>query len=118
MAFSIRRLYYYLVCFTTLIMTIVGTVQVVQQGLDLAMPGLYGATDWEMRQRFAGPRVPDGPAQPTDQEIREMVQLEQSRERGRALRGLLGSLALILIAAPVYVYHWRRVRRMERRPAE
>jgi hypothetical protein len=114
MAFSIRRLYYYLVCFTTLIMTIVGTVQIVDRALDVAMPGLYGSSEFELRQRFEMPHRADmAPPPPNEAQIRQMVIAEQERERNRALRSMLGSIALVLIAFPVYLYHWRRVRRSE-----
>lgn len=38
MAWDIRRTYYYLVCFATLLMVIIGAVTVVQNTLDLVLP--------------------------------------------------------------------------------
>lgn len=117
MAWDARTTYYYLVCFVTLLMVIFGTVRVVQHGLDLLLPEEpYRPSPVELRERT--PRPP-GQADTTftREELEEMAEEEAARQRRqqqrRTLRGLLGSLVLVLIAAPVYWYHWRRVRRDE-----
>lgn len=117
MAWDVRQTYYYLVCFATLLMVIIGTVQLVQNVLDLALPEEpYRPTALEMEERFLRPRA-DTTAAPayTREELAQMAEDEAERQlrsnRRNALRNLLGNLALVLIAAPVYVYHWRKVRR-------
>lgn len=120
MAWDIRKTYYYLVCFATLLMVIIGTVQTVQNVLDLALPGEpYRPTIVDLYGRYRlPPDAPEGQAPEfTREELERMADEEAERmrqeQRRNALRNLLGSLALVLIAAPVYVYHWRRVRREE-----
>lgn len=116
MAWDVRRTYYYLVCFATLLMLIIGTVQLVQNILDLALPEEpYRPTQVEMRERL---RTAPGEAPALSQEeFRRMTEEEVTRQerqqRRRALRNLLGNLALLGVAAPVYLYHWRQVRRTE-----
>ena len=120
MAWDIRKTYYYLVCFATLIMVIVGSVQIVQNILDLAIPEEpYRPTAIDMYQRFqrpAGEGVDDAPY--TRAELEQMAEEEaetmRRQSRRRALRSLLGSIALVMIAAPVYMYHWKKVRADER----
>jgi hypothetical protein len=110
MAWDVRRTYLYLVCFATLLMVIIGGVQVVQRTLDLLMPPEpYRPNLVEMHR---GPAGIDTLYSLEELERRSDAQVEQERARMRrdALRGLLGSLALVLIAAPVYAYHWRQTR--------
>lgn len=115
MAWDIRKTYYYLVCFATLIMLIVGTVQVVQNTLDLAIPDdAYRPSPMDVYQRYPRPGAEPADAPYTREELERMAEEESERmerqARRRALRSLIGSLALVLIAAPIYAYHWRKVR--------
>jgi hypothetical protein len=120
MAFDARKTYYYLVCFATLLMIIIGAVQVVQNTLDLALPEEpYRPTTLDLAERLRPPPGATGEAteRPSRAELEQMAEEEGARmlqqQRRRAIRGLLGSLTLVLIAAPVYVYHWRQVRRLD-----
>lgn len=119
MAWDVRQTYYYLVCFATLIMMIIGVVRAVENTLDLAMPEEpYRPSVVDVYQRTVRPPLspPDTSEVPFSREELEQIADEEAdrmrrQTQRRALRNLIGSLALILVAAPVYVYHWRRVRR-------
>ncbi len=120
MAWDVRRTYYYLVCFATLIMMIIGSVQLVQNTLDLVFPEEhYRMSPMDLYQRYERPPGEGAMDEPfTREELAQMAEEEAARmerqARRRALRNLLGNVALILIAAPVYAYHWRMVRADER----
>ncbi len=118
MAWDIRSTYYYLVCFATLLMVIIGGTLVVQRSLDLLLPTeSYRPTvaEMEMRTQVRPGAEGTSPTVYTREEIEEMAREEGERlrrdEQRRTIRSLLGNLALVLIAAPVYLYHWRQVRR-------
>ncbi len=119
MAWDVRQTYYYLVCFATLLMLIIGSVQLVRNTLDLVIPEeSYRMTPVDVQNRFQRPMGESADEVPyTREELEEMAEEEAARNerqaRRRALRNLLGNIALILIAAPVYVYHWRKVRGLE-----
>lgn len=122
MGWDVRQTYYYLVCFATLIMMIVGVVQVVENGLDLAFPEEpYRPTPIDVYDRYQRPGMDSGAAVPfTREELDAMAEEEAERMRDqarrRALRNLIGSFTLVIVAAPVYAYHWRRVRSSEGTP--
>ncbi|MDX1548265.1 MAG: hypothetical protein R3247_14800 [Rhodothermales bacterium] len=116
MAWDVRQTYYYLVCFATLLMVIIGAAQSVRAGLDLALPEEpFRPTALDLRERVLRPGGAPGDSTFTRAELEAMADEEQARlerqMRRNALRRLLGSLALVVIAAPVYAYHWRQVRR-------
>ena len=97
---SLRSAYLYLVCLVTLVMALVGGVQTVRSAVDLAYPGTgYYGVD---------PAGPDGT--PVDEaERRRREQAAEEAQRRDAALGLVGSAALLLLAGPTYLYHWRRV---------
>lgn len=119
MAWDARKTYYYLVCFATLIMMIVGGVQLVRSALDLTFPEEhFRMSPMDVYERYQRPPAGAGNDAPfTREELIEMADQEASRmerqARRRALRSLIGNIALLLIAAPVYLYHWRQVRHDE-----
>ena len=99
-------------------MIIIGASQVVFRALDLALPREpYGPTVSELEMRYAPPNSTNAASQYTREELEQLAEEEAERnarqQRRDALRGLLGNLALVIIAAPVYLYHWRRVRRIQ-----
>ena len=115
-----RTTYYYLVCFATLMLSIFGGVQIVRQGLDLAFPstGYYPSPiDVYQRYQVRPPQGEEAEVPFTREELKQMAEEESERQRrdawNRTMRELLGSLALLLIALPTYLYHWRQIRQME-----
>lgn len=112
MSLDTRRLYFYLVCLITLVMVIIGGVQVVNRTLDLVLPAEPYRPPIEARVQRGGEEEQLSREQLEEEAQREMDRQMRDQHR-RALRGLFGSIALIGIAGPIYLYHWRRVRRLE-----
>ena len=96
---TLRNVYLYLVCLTTLVISIFAAVNVVRSAVELLYPdpGYYG---FEAPSREPGLNA---------QEQRRREQAARDSQRRQAVLGLVGSGTLLLIAGPVYVYHWRRV---------
>jgi hypothetical protein len=101
---SLRNLYLYLVCLITLIITIFATVNLVRSAAELLYPdpGYYGAEPIRVE--------PDGTESQLSVEDRERLEKAgRYSQRRQAVLGLIGSATTLLIAGPVYAYHWRRV---------
>ncbi len=96
---TLRNLYLYLVCLVTLVMSIVGAVNLVRSTVELIYPdpGYYAVGAKE-------PGVSEEEQQRREQAARES-------QRRQAVLGLVGSGTLLLVAGPLYAYHWRRVQR-------
>jgi hypothetical protein len=105
--FSLRNLYLYLVCLITLIIVIFSAVSLVRGAVELAYPdpNYYGYE-----------AVPDRDGELTEEEIARREQAAADSQRRNALLGIVYSGTLLLIAGPLYVYHWRRIQ--EERPPE
>ncbi|WP_238013269.1 hypothetical protein KZZ52_28070 [Dactylosporangium sp. AC04546] len=96
--FSLRNLYLYLVCLITLVISIFAAVNVVRSAAELLYPepGYYVKLPME---------EPDMGA---DQQQR-LERAARAAQQRQAVLGLISSGALLLIAGPVYAYHWRRI---------
>jgi hypothetical protein len=102
---TLRNVYLYLVCLITLVVAIFAAVSLVRSVVALAYPdpGAYGYYPYY-------PAEPGMEGQSIDEEERaRQEQLAEDTARRQALLDVVGSATTLLIAAPVYVYHWRRV---------
>lgn len=97
---SLRNIYLYLVCLITLIMVIVAAVGLIRNGVELAYPdpGYYDrpiSIDGEMKQ--------------SAEDIEAQQELWEKQDRRNTILGLVGNGAMLLIAGPLYLYHWRKI---------
>jgi hypothetical protein len=94
---SLRELYLYLVCLVTLVISLFAAVNLVRSGVELAYPdpGAYG---WH-----------EPGADLDEAERARQEQLARDSQRRYAVLGLVSAGTTLLVAAPAYVYHWRRV---------
>jgi hypothetical protein len=95
---TLRNLYLYLVCLITLIIAIFAAVNLVRTTVELLYPdpGYYGI-------------VPAKEPGVSAEDQRRLEQAGRDSQRRQAVLGLVGSGTMLLIAVPVYAYHWRRV---------
>jgi hypothetical protein len=96
---TLRNLYLYLVCLITLVISIFAAVNLVRSTVELLYPdpGYYG---------FEAPGPDSGMSD--DEREREEERARDSQRR-QAVLALVTSATTLLIAGPLYAYHWRRV---------
>jgi len=104
---SLRNIYLYLVCLITLIMVIFSVVNIVRASVELAYPdpGYYSV-----------PVEKGGTSGMTQAEIDAQNKLQRQQSQRQAGLSLVGGVAMLLVAGPLYVYHWRKIE--TERPAE
>lgn len=109
--FSLRNLYLYLVCLITLIIVIFSAVNLVRGVVELAYPdpGYYG---------YYSEPVKEGEDGITEEEIARQEEIARDSQRRNAILGLVSSGAALLIAGPLYVYHWRKIETERPAPGE
>jgi hypothetical protein len=93
--------YLYLVCLITLVVSIFAAVSLVRSavGLFYPDPGYYGY--------YPDPANPAGGL--SDKEIAHQEQLSKDSQQRQEILDIVGSATTLLIAGPLYLYHWRRV---------
>ncbi len=112
---GIKNLYFYLVSFVALILIIIGAVNLTQTAIAYITPvyddyspfersGPYqDLSEWE---EVFGPAV-------IEQEIDRYETINRENYQRSLTRDLVGGMAYIAIALPVYLYHWRRIPKLE-----
>ena len=95
---TLRNLYLYLVCLITLVISIFAAVNLVRNAVELGYPdpGYY----------LQAPGKEPSVSAEEQERLRRAAQDSQQRQ---SVLSLISSGALLLIAGPVYVYHWRRI---------
>lgn len=94
-----RSLYLYAISLITLLICIFTVISLINRGLDLIVPNA-GYVDPYAAQN--GIKV--------DPEVIKQANIDQNRRS--AIRGITSSLVTLLVTVPVYLYHWRMVRKV------
>lgn len=104
MKFSLRLLYLYLFSFVGLLITVIGAIQLV----DLSLKK-YVFKVSQYSYAIPGPIV-DGAGKVT-QTVEEQIEQQRIEAENTEKRSLSGSLAMILIGTPLYLYHWSTIKK-------
>jgi len=104
--FLLRNIYLYLVCLISLVITIFAAVNLVNGVVQLLYPD---PGYWY----FEPARVD---ATDVERAAREAAALDSAKRQ--TILGLVSAATMLLIAGPVYLYHWRRVEKENRYPAQ
>ncbi len=96
---NLRNGYLYLVCLISLVGSLFAAVSLVRStvGLFYPDPGYYGYYE-----------PPPGENR-SDEEIARQEEVAAESQRRQEVLSLVGSATTLLIAGPLYLYHWRRV---------
>lgn len=103
MKINLRLLYLYLFSFVGLLVTVIGSVQMVNLGLKTFF--LKDADRYPIYPMYADK---DDPGYMTIEE--QMAQQDQQIKQQRQ-NELASSLSMIIIGAPLYFYHWKMVQK-------
>jgi hypothetical protein len=96
-----RSLYLYAVSLITLLVCLFTVISLINRGLDLIVPD-QGYVDPYAAQN--DPKL--------DPEVIKQANIDQNRRS--AIRGITSSLVTLLVTVPVYLYHWKMVRKIAR----
>lgn len=106
---TLRNLYLYLVCLITLVISIFAAVSLVRSTVELLYPD-PGYFAFEVPAKESGM---------TEEDREREEERARDSQRRQAVLGLVGSGTTLLIAGPLYLYHWRRVQsELPTRPAQ
>jgi hypothetical protein len=112
MKFSIRLLYLYLFSFVGLIIVVIGAVRLVNLGINVYI--FNGADQYSISVPvFPEPgKISTQEAKLQEQQMRINQKIENTRQRQREFSG---AVAMIIIGLPLYAYHWKLIRKENKR---
>jgi hypothetical protein len=93
-----RSLYLYAVSLITLFVCLFTVINLINRGLDFFVPD----------QGYVDPYAVQNGSK-VDPEVVKQANIDQSRRS--AIRGITSSVVTLLVTVPVYLYHWRLVRK-------
>lgn len=103
MKFSLRLLYLYLFSFVGLIIAIIGAIQI----LDLTFKTyVFRVTEYTYYPEVYPVKGEESVVSP--EEMRRRNETEQANQRKRQLSN---SLAMIVVGTPLYLYHWKTIKK-------
>lgn len=111
---NIRQVYLYLVCFATLMMLIIGSVQLIMGVVDLIYPDPNmepGYLDTKMRVSEMQRNDPGITREDIEKQIQEERERQKVSQKYYQVKRFINSLALVVVSLPVYLYHWRKIQR-------
>lgn len=103
---ALRNLYLYLVCLVTLVISLFAAVNLVRSAVEL----LYPDPGYYISEPAYG-KPGDPSTGPSAAERRRQERANRDTQRHQTTLGLVSAGTTLLIAAPLYRYHWRRVER-------
>jgi len=101
MKFNIRLLYLYLFSFVGLLITIIGSVQLIDLGLKTYV---FKVSEYTY---YSDPMVEEK----TKISAEEMEKRNRQEQSNQQKRQLSTSLSMILIGVPLYLYHWKTIKK-------
>jgi hypothetical protein len=96
-----RSLYLYAVSLITLLVCLFTVINLINRGLDFFVPD----------QGYVDPYAVQNGSK-VDPEIIKQANIDQNRRN--AIRGMTSSIVTLLVTVPVYLYHWKMVRKIAR----
>ena len=104
MKFNIRLLYLYLFSFVGLLISIIGSIQLVDLGIKSYV---FRVSEYTY---YVEPTV-DGKQIVSPEEMERRNKEEQANQRKRQISN---SIAMILVGVPVYWYHWKTIKKEQK----
>lgn len=105
MKFSIRVLYLYLFSFIGLLIVVIGSVRLVDLGLKVLV--FQGADQYMSYPAPVPEKMPGEPMMSQEEWQRSQLK-ETQRQRQREFSG---AIAMILVGMPLYLYHWKEIKK-------
>jgi len=110
MKFNIRLIYLYLFSFVGLLVFVIGCVRLVDLGLKVVV-----FNNADMYTSYPTTPYKDASDTRTMEQIKEDVQVQQRMQLEESKRNrqreISSSLAMIIVGAPLYLYHWSSIQK-------
>ena len=102
MKFSLRLLYLYLFSFVGLLITVIGSIQLADLTLKTYV---FRVSDYPY---YAEPVMEGGKVQVSRADQEKRNKEEQNNQKKRQLSN---SIAMIMVGVPLYLYHWKTIKK-------
>ncbi|MEW5784424.1 MAG: hypothetical protein AB1767_05005 [Bacillota bacterium] len=109
---NIEHVYFYLVSFIALILIIVGGINITRTAIAYVTP-IPSDYQYSFDKAGLGAWEREFGTEMVEQEIARFEAIGKVNAQRSMLREIISGLAYILIALPVYLYHWRKIPKLD-----
>jgi len=106
-----REIYFYIICLVAIIIFIVGLVQVYDGIINYVKPTTY-LTRPSVASMYSQEQYKNLSAEQIDKLITEEINASIQNEKDMAFKNLLRGVLLMVIATPLFIFHWRKAQQM------
>ena len=112
-----REIYLYIVCIAAIIIFIVGLVMVYNGAINYVRPTTY-MTKSNILAMYSQDQYENLSKEEIDQLAEEELNTSLQNEKDMAFKDLLRGVLLVIIAIPLFAFHWRKAQGMWRMSLE
>ena len=105
---SIREIYFYIICLIAIIIFIIGLVGLSDGIINYIKPNTYIYQEKIPYQQ----QYPDLSDEEIDKLMAQEIENSLNNERSSALKSILRNTIMIIIAVPLFAYHWRKAQQL------
>ncbi|MDD5622751.1 MAG: hypothetical protein PHQ09_06310 [Actinomycetota bacterium] len=106
-----REIYLYIVCIIAIIIFIVGLIMVYNGTVDYVRPATY-MTKSSIAAMYSTEQYPDLSADEIDRLAEEEIGVSIRNAKDMAFKDLLRGVLLVIIAIPLFIFHWKKAQVM------
>ncbi len=109
MKFSVRILYLYLFSFIGLIISVIGTIQLVDLGIKTYV--FKGADKYEVYPQPKQLNSEGKEIKISEEDIKIQNEYQERENKRNRQRQVSTAIAMILVGVPLYFYHWNTIKK-------
>ncbi|MCE5330040.1 hypothetical protein LLG07_06895 [bacterium] len=106
-----REVYFYIVCLAAIIIFIVGLVTTYDGTVNYVRPTTY-MTKSAMVSMYSQEQYKNLTAEQVDKLATDEINTALQNEKDTAFKNLLRGILLVVIAIPLFAFHWRKAQQM------
>jgi hypothetical protein len=106
-----REIYFYIICMVSIVIFIIGIVQVYDGAINYVKPTTY-LTKPSVASMYSQEQYKNLTAEQIDKLVQDEINASIENEKDMAFKNLLRGVLLVIISIPLFAFHWRKAQQM------
>ena len=106
-----REIYFYIICMVSIIIFIIGIVQIYEGAINYVKPTTY-LTKSSAVSMYSQEQYKNLTAEQIDKLAEDEISASIKNEKDMAFKNLLRGVLLVIISIPLFAFHWRKAQQM------
>lgn len=106
-----REIYFYIICMVSIVIFIIGIVQVYDGAINYVRPTTY-TTKSSVASMYSQEQYKNLTAEQIDKLFQDEINASIKNEKDMAFKNLLRGVLLVIISIPLFAFHWRKAQQL------